>query len=353
MFRVNFSGFQKRLCDGGFKCSSSITFKRNIADFLAYKNGLVKKVRAPGAHFDKLMIFARKYADCEMRYRRYPKRINIIEVGPTCGLDEKKKSLYKNIKVDFVNRLNETGLKNVQVVDFSRRFFSPNMKDGRYVNERLNEYIRPSDVVNSMIIPTIGTYNREMFVNKNINEIVLNLGITDSYNRFISSEGKESVFKSMEEILLVARDDGLRVRGGVSGNMGGMTSENPAVDVMVECVERFDRMGVDCVDVVDTSVEGGSRVIFDIVDRCLNRDVSPSKMAVQIRDNEVDGLLKVAEFLDRGIVNYRTCLMGLETGILSTEKLINFCKRNEIDFGDVDINKLLQTSFWVNRFFKF
>ena len=349
MFNSNFLGHQKKLINRPSADFFTKSPNRDAIDFISYKNGLIRHLRNSENRFDKRIIFARKYADYEMRYRNYPKKINIIEVGPTCGLKEKRKSLYKDVRVEFINRLNESGLDNIQIADFSKSSFSCNMKHSRYINQKLNNCDKPSNVVNSMIVRTLNSYNREMIVNKNINEIVLNTGVTDEYNKLLSVECKEKVFNNIEEIVLVARTRGLRVRGGVSDVM-----RDACIEETVDFIERFAKMDVDYIDIIDSDVKGGSRkAIMDIVDRCLSKDINPSKIAVQIRDYEAEGLLTVVECLDRGIINYKTCVLGLESSILATEKLINFCKNNDIECGDIDSNGLLETSFWVNRFFKF
>lgn len=349
MFNINFLARQKR--QGGRALTNSI--KRNIADFLAYKNGLVRGLRNATDFHDRRITTAEKYADYEMKYRQYPKKINIIEVGPTVGLGKKRKALYRDVKVDFINRLNNVGFSSVQVVDFSKTFFSRNTKDDGYVNRQLDRYPKPQGVINSMVVRSFGLYDRETINNRNINEIVLNIGVTDAYNRLYSQKQTEGFFKNVQKISRSAQERGLKVRGGVYGDLKG-TSSDRVVHNVVESIQRLDGMGFDSIDVADTSAGVGSRrIITDIVDKCLNKGVSSSKLSVQLRNSEGDCLLTLVECLDRGVVTYKTCVMGLETDILATERLINFCKSNAIECGDIDIDGLVQTSFWINRFFKF
>ena len=69
MVNSNFLISQKKLFNSASTTLFTKSFKRNIVDFLSYKNGLIRHVGGSKDRFDRRIILARKYADYEMRYR--------------------------------------------------------------------------------------------------------------------------------------------------------------------------------------------------------------------------------------------------------------------------------------------
>lgn len=45
---------------------------------------------------------------------KYPSKVRIVEVGPRDGLQNESKNIPTDVKVEFINRLSETGLQNVE-----------------------------------------------------------------------------------------------------------------------------------------------------------------------------------------------------------------------------------------------
>ena len=45
----------------------------------------------------------------------FPKRVKIVEVGPRDGLQNETFIVPTSCKVEFINRLSQTGLKNIEV----------------------------------------------------------------------------------------------------------------------------------------------------------------------------------------------------------------------------------------------
>lgn len=46
--------------------------------------------------------------------QRYPTKVRVVEVGPRDGLQNESKNIPTDVKVEFINRLSATGLKNVE-----------------------------------------------------------------------------------------------------------------------------------------------------------------------------------------------------------------------------------------------
>lgn len=49
---------------------------------------------------------------------KYPTRVRVVEVGPRDGLQNESKTIPTEVKVEFINRLSMTGLKNVEATRY-------------------------------------------------------------------------------------------------------------------------------------------------------------------------------------------------------------------------------------------
>lgn len=56
-----------------------------------------------------------------------------MEVGPRDGLQNEPKILSADVKIEFINKLSETGLRNIEVTSFVSPKWIPQMADNSQV----------------------------------------------------------------------------------------------------------------------------------------------------------------------------------------------------------------------------
>ena len=68
-----------------------------------------------------------------------PSSVKIIEVGPRDGLQSEDITLPIETRIQFINRLSDTGLKSIEVGSFVSPLWVPNLADSDkvYQNQRL------------------------------------------------------------------------------------------------------------------------------------------------------------------------------------------------------------------------
>lgn len=64
---------------------------------------------------------------------QWPKSVKIVEVGARDGLQNEKKLIDTAIKVELINRLNESGLNSIEVTSFVSPKWVPQMADSEEV----------------------------------------------------------------------------------------------------------------------------------------------------------------------------------------------------------------------------
>lgn len=62
-----------------------------------------------------------------MDISKFPKNVRIVEVGPRDGLQNEKKPLSTEFKIDFINKLSTTGLDYIEATSFVSPKWIPQM----------------------------------------------------------------------------------------------------------------------------------------------------------------------------------------------------------------------------------
>src|SRR5579871_6526876 len=69
---------------------------------------------------------------------RLPEKVKIVEVGPRDGLQNETKFIPTDIKVELIDRLAKTGLKNIEVTSFVSPKWIPQLADNTEVLQKIH-----------------------------------------------------------------------------------------------------------------------------------------------------------------------------------------------------------------------
>src|SRR4029078_4661268 len=86
-----------------------------------------------------------------------PKKVKIVEVGARDGLQNESKIIPTSIKIDFINRLSESGLSVIEATSFVSPKWIPQLGDHSEVFQGINKK-------NAIHYPVI-VFNRQGFEN--------------------------------------------------------------------------------------------------------------------------------------------------------------------------------------------
>lgn len=137
--------------------------------------------------------------------------IVLYEVGPRDGLQNEQKIVPTAAKVDFINRLSETGLKKIEVTSFVSPKWVPQMADNSIVMAAIN---RAENIVYSALVPN----DKGMIaaLDTNVKEIAIFTSASESFcNKNINCSVSESI-KRFEQVMALAKSAKIKVRGYVS-----------------------------------------------------------------------------------------------------------------------------------------
>lgn len=95
-------------------------------------------------------------------FTRNVSSVRIVEVGPRDGLQNESKILSTCTKIEFINRLSQTGLKNIEATSFVSAKWIPQMGDNVEVMKGIKRY---DGVSYSAIVPNMKGFEDALATN--------------------------------------------------------------------------------------------------------------------------------------------------------------------------------------------
>ena len=83
---------------------------------------------------------------------KYPSRVKLVDVGPRDGLQNEKGQVPAAVKIELVHRLQDAGLKEIEVTSFVSPKWVPQMADNAQVMAGIQ---RRPDVRYSVLVPNL------------------------------------------------------------------------------------------------------------------------------------------------------------------------------------------------------
>lgn len=145
----------------------------------------------------------------------FPKQVKIVEVSPRDGLQNESKIISAEIKIDYINRLSDTGLKVIEATSFVSPKWIPQLADNIEVFRGIDK--KPA-VHYPVLIPNLK--GLETALECGVKEIAV---FTTPSEQFAQHNTNCTVAESLariKEVIIAAQAENLKVRGYVSCVLG-------------------------------------------------------------------------------------------------------------------------------------
>jgi hydroxymethylglutaryl-CoA lyase len=287
------------------------------------------------------------------------KKVNIIEVCLRDGIQNEKKVLSTLQKVDLIEHILYSGIKEIEYTSFVDPKKVPQFYDSVNLTKSLPNY---SKATFSALVPnikgyTLGVTDNKTFLNKNVNvnEIVLFVSCTETFNKKNINASISEAFERFKPIAEKASKDSKSIRGSISCCFGCPYEGDVKVEQVEEIIKRYKDLGVDRIDIADTIGCGTRNQIYNIINKAINYfDVSQlTGHYHDVSQNTVDdnvALQLVDESLKCGMRTFHSSIGGIgacpfsskKVGNLDTIKLVKFLKKEgyQIDVNEEELNEI-------------
>ena len=280
-----------------------------------------------------------------------PSRVKLIDVGPRDGLQNEKTPVPAEVKIELVHRLQDAGLKEIEVTSYVSPKWVPQMGDNVEVMAGI---ARQPGVLYSVLTPNMKGF--ESSVASKPDEIVVFGAASEAFSqKNINCSIAESIerFAPVVEAALAA---GIKVRGAMSCTVGCPYEGEIAPEKVGELARLMKNIGVQRVDVADTIGVGTPRKVQAAIEATL-KHFDIDNVSGHFHDTYGQALSNTLAALEMGVWNYQSSVAGLggcpyakgATGNVATEDVVYLLQGMGIDTG-IDLDKLVDAGKFISDF---
>lgn len=272
----------------------------------------------------------------------FPDFVKIVEVGPRDGLQNEKNPLSTAIKVEFINRLSATGLSVIEATSFVSAKAIPQLADHREVFQKIT---RMPNVAYPVFVPNLQGLKNALAVG--VEEVAVFTTPSEEFCQRNINCSVEQSLQSIQEIVQLAKQHGVRVRGYISCVLGCPYEGEISPDAVAELAEKLVGLGCYEISLGDTIGVGTPFKTRDLLKTVMAK-VAKEKLAVHFHDTYGQALVNIYVALELGIAVVDSSVGGLggcpyakgATGNVATEKVVYMLNGMKIKSG-VDLGKIL------------
>jgi len=277
-----------------------------------------------------------------------PKRVRIVEVGPRDGLQNEKREVPTEVKLELIERLADAGLPAVEATAFVSPKWIPQMADHTEVLERIR---RKPGVDYPVLTPNLKGFEAaraagatevaifgaasEAFSRKNIN-----CSIAESLERF-------------RPVADAARAANIKVRGYISCVVGCPYEGDIAPQKVAEVAGALFDMGCYEISLGDTIGVGTPARTQAMIEACAKR-VPVGRLAGHYHDTYGQALANIYASLEMGVATFDSSVAGLggcpyaagASGNVATEDVVYMLDGLGVQTG-VDLDRVVSIGQWI------
>jgi hydroxymethylglutaryl-CoA lyase len=281
---------------------------------------------------------------------KLPKQVKIVDVSPRDGLQNEKQVIDLATKLELINRLGKSGLKNIEVTGFVSPKWVPQLADSSQLCEQL---IRHEGINYSALVPNMK--GMELAIKCGIKEVAVFTAASESFTKKnINCSIAESI-ERFKPVIHLANDNNIKVRGYVSCVLGcpyeGQIDANKVADV----TEQLFKLGCYEVSLGDTIGTGTPLAAQNMLNACMN--IAPiENLALHFHNTYGQALANIYACLELGANIIDASVAGLggcpyangASGNVATEDVVYMLNGMGIE-SDVSLEKIINTGNWISQ----
>jgi hydroxymethylglutaryl-CoA lyase len=272
----------------------------------------------------------------------YPQHVTIIEVGPRDGLQNEAVFVPSSKKIELINLLSQSGLKQIEVTSFVSQQSIPQLADNELVFSSIKKI---PNISYSALVPNekgmlkaIKAQTQEIAVftaaSESFNQRNINCSIEESINRF-------------KPVLELAKEHQIKVRGYISCALGCPYEGNITPQQVGQVTQKLLDIGVDEISLGDTIGVGTPKQTQAMLEEILPL-VPLNQLALHFHDTYGQAIANIFASLCYGVHRFDSSVAGLggcpyaqgATGNIATEDVLYLMHGLGIETG-VDIYKVV------------
>ena len=280
-----------------------------------------------------------------------PSRVKLVDVGPRDGLQNEKQAVPAAVKIELVHRLQDAGLKEIEVTSFVSPKWVPQMADNAEVMAGIT---RLPGVRYSVLTPNVQGFDAALKTRPD--EIVVFGAASEAFSQ---KNINCSIAQSMERfapVVQAARAAGVYVRGAMSVALGCPYSGEVTAQQVGYLARLMKEIGVQHIGFADTIGVATPLKVQRAVEATLQH-FGIDDISGHFHDTYGQALANTLAALQMGVWQFDTSVAGLggcpyakgATGNVATEEVVYMLGGMGIETG-VDLDKLIDAGKFISDF---
>lgn len=280
----------------------------------------------------------------------FSEEIKIIEVGPRDGLQNESLFIPTHLKIEFIERLRQTGLTAIEVTSFVSPKWLPQFSDGETVYSTLPKH---SSIHYPVLIPN--RQGLERALNVQVKEIAILSAASETFSQKNTRCSIQESFIKNQEILRLAIQNGLKVRSYLSCSLGCPYEGSVAPKTVVQIAKQLINMGCHEISIADTIGVSTPKQAQCLI-QMLAEEIPIDQLAVHFHDTFGQGLANIYACLEIGIRRIDSAISGLggcpyakgAAGNVATEDVVYMLHGLGLKTG-IDLEALINVSEFYTK----
>ena len=284
-----------------------------------------------------------------------PTRAKIVDVGPRDGLQNEKQPVPAAVKIELVHKLQDAGLKEIEVTSYVSPKWVPQMGDNAEVMAGVQ---RQPGVRYSVLTPNLKGFEAAIAGPRETwpDEIVVFGAASEAFSqKNINCSIAESI-ERFAPVVEAARAKNIYVRGAMSCTVGCPYEGDIAPSRVDYLAGLMKGIGVQHVGVADTIGVGTPRKVQAAIEATL-KHYAIDDVSGHFHDTYGQALANTLAALELGVWQYDTSVAGLggcpyakgATGNVATEDVVYMLHGLGLDTG-IDLDKLIDAGQYISDF---
>ena len=280
---------------------------------------------------------------------KLPRTVSLVDVGPRDGLQNEKQPVPAAAKIALVHRLQEAGLRRIEVTSFVSPKWVPQMADNAEVMAGIK---RQGGVAYSVLTPNMKGF--EAALGSQPDEIAVFGAASEAFSqKNINCSIAESI-ERFEPVVAAALARGIKVRGAISCAVGCPYEGDVAPERVALVARLMKQIGVQQAGVCDTIGVGTAAQVKRAMEAALQYfDID--HVYGHFHDTYGQALANTLASLQMGVWQFDTSVAGLggcpyakgATGNVATEDVVFMLQGLGIETG-IDLDKLVDAGAFIS-----
>lgn len=279
----------------------------------------------------------------------YPKRVKLVEVGPRDGLQNEPTPIDTDTKVEFINRLSDSGLPVIEATSFVSPKWVPQLADA---DEVLSRIARKAEVAYPVLVPN--TKGMERALAAGAEEVAVFTAASETFSQKNTNCSIDESIERFKPVIVKAKTEDVRVRGYISCVLGCPYEGAVDRERVAALAKRLYELGCYEISLGDTIGVGTPLQAKEML-AATARKVPIEHLAIHFHDTRGQALANILACLELGASVVDASVSGLggcpyangATGNVATEDVLYMLQGLDIETS-VDLDKLIDVGRFIN-----